>query len=150
MILCHDNICLKHYEKIIKIIKEVVVVGFQPWKCLCFSWTGRHKINIIKEKQKKFQWIPWLRTYLLYDLTRRSPKQHIFNFYLFKLISYLSVFENHKHVQGWNPTTTTSFIGIHNNNNKHGEKPNKKIGKRGCGGEISTLEMFMIFINRKT
>ena len=26
----------------------------------------------------------------------------------------------------------------------------KKLGKRGCGGGISTLKMFMLFINRKT
>ena len=31
----------------------------------------------------------------------------------------------------------------HNNNNKHGYKPNKKWGKRGCGSGISTLKMFM-------
>ena len=33
--------------------KEVMVVGFQPWKCLLFWWIGRHKININKDKQEK-------------------------------------------------------------------------------------------------
>ena len=66
------------------------------------------------------------------------------------MILCLSVYENHKHVQGWNPTTTTSFTGRHNNNNNNNrEKPNKKLGKRGCGGGIPTLNMFMFFVNRK-
>ena len=37
-----------------------------------------------------------------------------------------------------------------NNNNKRGEKASKKLGKRGCGGGISTLKIFMVFMNRKT
>ena len=32
--------------------KEFLVMGFQPWKCLCFSLTGIHGINMNKEKQK--------------------------------------------------------------------------------------------------
>ena len=32
----------------------------------------------------------------------------------------------------------------------NGEKLNNQSGKRGCGGVIPTLNMFMIFMNRKT
>ena len=48
---------------------------------------------------------------------------------LFFLVLCVSVHENHKHVQCWNPNTKTSLPGRHNNdNNKHGEKPNNKLG----------------------
>ena len=63
-----------------------------------------------------------------------------------------SYYENHKHVQGWNPTTKISFPRRHNNNNNNNnnrENPNKTIKKRGSGGGIPNLNMFMIFINRK-
>ena len=43
---------------------------------------------------------------------------------------------NHKHVQGFNPTTTTYFRVIHNNNNKHGEKPNNKLRVKGYVSQI--------------
>ena len=49
-----------------------------------------------------------------------------FGFYLVLLVLYVPVHEDHKHVQGWNTTTTTSFPGTRNNNDKHGEKPNNK------------------------
>ena len=32
--------------------KEVVAVGFQPWTCLWFSWTGRHQIIKNREQPK--------------------------------------------------------------------------------------------------
>ena len=39
-----------------------------------------------------------------------------FGYSLFLIILCLPVYENHKHVQGWNPTTTKYFPGINNNN----------------------------------
>ena len=40
--------------------KEVVLVGFQPWKYLLLSWTGRHKNIKNREKLKpNFQGIPY-------------------------------------------------------------------------------------------
>ena len=69
---------------------------------------------------------------------------------LFLIVLCVPVHENHKHVQGWNPTTTNYFPGRHNNNNnKHGEKPNNKLEGKVFVGEIPILNMFMIFINRK-
>ena len=59
------------------------------------------------------------------------------------------MYENHKHFQGWNPTTKMYSPGINNNNNNNRYNPNKAIGKKGCSGGIPTLSMFMIFINRK-
>ena len=75
-----------------------------------------------------------------------------FGFFVFLITLCLPVYENHKHVQGWNPTTTNVLPGIHNNNNnnRNREKPNLNLGKRGCGGGIPTLNMFIIFMNRKT
>ena len=57
------------------------------------------------------------------------PWQVGFGFSLFLIILYLSFHENHKHVQGWNPATTTSFTGRQNNNNNNNrDKTNKKLG----------------------
>ena len=62
--------------------KEVVVLGFQNWTCLWFSWTGEHKINKNREKPKtNFQEILCFMTYLLCELTQRAPKQHSHNQY---------------------------------------------------------------------
>ena len=76
----------------------------------------------------------------------------VFSSSLFLIIWCHPVYENHKHVQGWNPTTTTSFPGRHNNNRNYNiEKPKTIRGgnKRDCGGVIPILNMFMIFMNRK-
>ena len=54
-----------------------------------------------------------------------------FVFSLFLLVLFVLVHEDHKHVQGWDPITTTTFPGGHNNNSKHGEKPNNKLGGKG-------------------
>ena len=56
--------------------------------------------------------------------------QFVFGFYLFLLILCVPVHENHKRFQGLNPTTTIYFPVRHNINNKHGEKPNKKLRKK--------------------
>ena len=53
-----------------------------------------------------------------------------FFFSLFLLVSCVPVHGNHKNVQGCNTTTKTSFTGIYNNNNKHGEKPNNKLREK--------------------
>ena len=57
-----------------------------------------------------------------HSLKRGIPWQ-FFGFFLFLFFLCASVHANHKHVQSLNPTTTTSFWVIHNNNNKHGDKP---------------------------
>ena len=48
-----------------------------------------------------------------------------FGFSLFLINSCLPVHKNHKHVQDFHPTTTTSFPGRHNNNNNNKEKSDK-------------------------
>ena len=63
-----------------------------------------------------------------YGQKRGISWQFVFVFSMFLLVLCVPVHENHKHVQGCNPTTTTSLPGRYNNNNKHGEKPNKKLG----------------------
>ena len=66
-----------------------------------------------------------------YGLKLGIPWQFGFSLSLFLIILCLPVHENHKHVQDWNPTTTTSFPGIHNsNNNNIMEKQNKKLREK--------------------
>ena len=56
------------------------------------------------------------------------------------------------------PSLEPFFPEIHNNNNINNinnnvEKPEQKNrggDKRGCGGMILTLNIFMVFMNRKT
>ena len=62
-----------------------------------------------------------------YSLKQSFP----WNFFLslFILIVCLPVNDNHKHVQGWNTTTTTSFTGIDHNNNKT-ERNHEKLGEK--------------------
>ena len=62
------------------------------------------------------------------QLKTGNPLANLFCFISILLILCLLVHENHQHVQGWNPITTTSFSVRHNNNNKHGEKPKNKLG----------------------
>ena len=72
-------------------------------------------------------------------------------FSLFLIMLYLTINENYQHVQGWNSTTTTSFPGNIIIIIIITERiQTKKLAKRGCGGGIPNLNMFMIFINRKT
>ena len=49
-------------------------------------------------------------------------------FFLYLIIRCLPVHGNHEHVQGCNPTTTTSFPGRHISNNKNSDKRNKNLG----------------------
>ena len=44
------------------------------------------------------------------------------------LVLCILVHEDYKHIQGWNPITTTYFSGRHNNNKKDRENPNNKLG----------------------
>ena len=58
-------------------VKEVVVVGNQPWTFLWFSESGGHKIIKNREKPKiSCQGILCFRLQLLDELTQRSLKQH--------------------------------------------------------------------------
>ena len=78
------------------------------------------------------------------------PSNTIFYFYLFILVSYIPVHENHKHVQDWNVTNKTFFplffvwflsvfiIIIFS------------YCVKVCGGGIPTMNIFMIFMNRNT
>ena len=77
-----------------------------------------------------------------------NPLVIFFVLFLFLLVLCVPVHDNHKHVQGWNPTTTTYFPGINNNNNKHRDKPNNKLRGKGFDGYIPILNMFMVLMNR--
>ena len=44
-----------------------------------------------------------------YGLKQVIPWEIFFGFSLFLLVLYIPVYEKNQHVQGWNPTTTTSF-----------------------------------------
>ena len=54
-----------------------------------------------------------------YSIKRRIPWKLVFGFSLVLSDLCAPVNENHRHVQSWHPTTTTSFPGINDNNNKH-------------------------------
>ena len=75
-----------------------------------------------------------VRLWSSYGLKWGITWKFVFGLYLFLLVLCVSVHENHKHVQSWNTTTTTSLPGIHNNNNKHRQKPNNKLGEKGFVG----------------
>ena len=93
-----------------------------------------------------------IRSWSCYVLKRGILWQFGFSLSLFLMIWCHPVYEDHKYVQSWNPTTTTSFPGIYNNNyNNSVNKTNKSRGgnKIGCGGVIPNLNMFIVFVNRK-
>ena len=71
--------------------------------------------------------IRYISPWRCYGLKPGIPWKFGFSSSLFSIIWCLPVHENNKHVQYWNPTTTTSFPGRHNNNTNNREKPNKQL-----------------------
>ena len=79
----------------------------------------------------------------LYGLKRGIPWQFVFGFSLFLLILCLPINENHEHVQSWNPTTTKSLPGRHNNNKNRENK--QQIRKKWFGWWAPNPEHFYGF-----
>ena len=138
LIFCLIYICYCYYYYYV-LLEKRLWWWIITWTCLLFSWTERHQITKNREKLKpNFQWIPCRSSSMSWHKVIPN-NNHRFSFVLYIQLIWFCIM-----------ITFFETLEKDNNNNKHGEKPNKKWGKRGCGGGISTLKMFMIFMNRKT
>ena len=122
-------------------VKEVVAVGFQYWTCLWFSWIIGQNIFINRERPKtNFQGVTHLFPELLHELIKYSPKQPSLVFLYFVRTINLILFHDDIWLNHYEDIIIILLL----------PESKKQLGVNVYGCGIPTLNMFIIFVNRKT